>query len=309
MSFPALLMILMGVACSSKEPLSPVLASVNGEVVTLAEFRQALDNQLWKYGEGVAFSDKKYQAIGQEVLEALLRHKLLLQAAEKKKIAISNSDLEKHLSIYQDRYADLKEFEKFLQSHGETFEEFQHQRLEYLKINELFKIITSEVAPLTPEDLKTHYKNQKEKFRFPEQVHARQIVTDTLEKANALREMLQKKVSFKELAEKYSLTPDRAKGGDLSWFSRGVMPEEFDAICFKLPVGKLSDVIKTRYGYHIFEVLEKRGPGFFPFAEVKNKIRQELIDAHGQKAFSKWYEALWSSADIKVQQELLAKEK
>lgn len=302
------LLALVFTACSPLKSRSPVVATVNGKPVTLEEFQKAFENQMWKDVEGPLPYKKHYPSAGREVLERLLQKKLLLQEADRKKISVSEKDLERSLADYQDRYADRKEFENFLRLKGQSFAEFRLRRLEDLKIRKLFERIVSERLTLTPGDLQTYYENHRELFRFPEQIRVRQIVTDSAEKAVALREMIGEGVSFREVAEKYSLTPDRNKGGDLGWFSRGAMPEEFDKICFSLSVGKLSGVIKTRYGHHLFEVLGKRGPGLWTLPEAEEKIRHALIEERGNALFSEWYEALKLKADIRVQEELLAKE-
>lgn len=301
-------MALVFAACSSAKSPSPVVATVNGEAVTLGEFQNAFENQLWKYGEEPLLSKKRYQSAGREVLEGLLQRKLLLQEADRIKLLVSEKVLEKSLADFQDRYADRKEFENFLRLKGQSFGEFRRQRHEDLKIRQLFERIVGERVTLTPSDLQTYYEQNRELFRFPEQIRVRQIVTDSAEKAAALREMIGEGISFREVAEKYSLTPDRNKGGDLGWFARGVMPEEFDKICFSLPIGKLSGVMKTRYGHHLFEVLGKRGPGLLSMAEAEEKIGRALTEERGRAIFSEWYEALKLKADIRVQEELLAKE-
>ena len=60
------------------------------------------------------------------------------------------------------------------------------------------------------------------------------------------------------LARKHSLSPDAKQGGDLGWFERGAMPPIFEQVCFALPEGKVSDVVASSYGFHLFKVIGRR---------------------------------------------------
>jgi peptidyl-prolyl cis-trans isomerase D len=81
---------------------------------------------------------------------------------------------------------------------------------------------------------------------------------------------------FAALARKYSEDTSASSGGDLNFFGRGQMVQEFDQAAFTLPVGTISDLVKTTYGYHIIKVTETRDASVRPFEEVREAIRAEL---------------------------------
>lgn len=91
-----------------------------------------------------------------------------------------------------------------------------------------------------------------------EEVHARHILVDTEDKAKAILVRLKAGEKFEDIAKAES-TDDGTKntGGDLGWFPKGKMVPEFDAVAFQLPINQFSDPVKTTYGYHIIQVLEK----------------------------------------------------
>jgi parvulin-like peptidyl-prolyl isomerase len=68
----------------------------------------------------------------------------------------------------------------------------------------------------------------------------------------------------------------KGNGGDLGWFPRGVMVEEFDDVVFELSPGQQSPIFETRFGLHIVRVLEKRAPGIQPLSEVYDAISDFL---------------------------------
>lgn len=281
-------------SCSPSSPPSPILAKVNSQVVTLAEFQRYLQAEQWKYGEIQPLQAKA------KLLDAFLKDQLLLAEAKEREIVVSSEEVDESLSKFKNLYPREEDFEGLLISKGWSLRDFAEQRAKELTIQKLGEAVVAEQLKLPQQDLQNYYEQHKEEFQHPEQVHARQIVTDSKEKVLALREMLIKRGAFEEVALKYSLSPDRKRGGDLGWFGRGVMPKEFDAICFSLPVGELSPVIQTAYGYHLFEVLEKRPAGEFSFAEVQQEIRETLKAQRGREVFQKFYEVLRAQARIEV---------
>ena len=84
---------------------------------------------------------------------------------------------------------------------------------------------------------------------------ARHILVDSEAKALELKQQIEAGADFGELAKQHSSCPSGQKGGSLGDFGRGAMVPEFDAVVFgDLPVGQVSDVVKTQFGYHLLEV-------------------------------------------------------
>ncbi len=82
-------------------------------------------------------------------------------------------------------------------------------------------------------------------------IKASHILVEKKSLADEIYRELEKGADFKEMAKKHSTCPSRKKGGDLGLFGKGQMVKEFEAAAFKLPVGSLSQPIKTKFGYHL----------------------------------------------------------
>jgi peptidyl-prolyl cis-trans isomerase D len=136
-------------------------------------------------------------------------------------------------------------------------------------------------------DLRKVYEQNKDKYRLAERVKVRHILLNTTGKSKeeeaaikAKAEKLLKQIKggadFAKLAKENSEDPGSAsKGGDLDWVTRGQTVPEFEKTAFTLKPGETSDLVKTQYGYHILQVLQKEQARLKPFEEVKSEIAAE----------------------------------
>lgn len=136
-------------------------------------------------------------------------------------------------------------------------------------------------------DLRALYGRSIERFRTPERVKARHILVKTqgkpagevsgLEaKANDLLKQVKAGGNFAELAKKHSEdTVSGAQGGDLGWVTRGQMVKPFEEAVFSLKPNEISGVVKTEYGFHIVQALEREQARVRPFEEVRAELETE----------------------------------
>ncbi len=89
-----------------------------------------------------------------------------------------------------------------------------------------------------------------------EKIRCAHILVEKQSLALEILEKIKKGDSFAKLAEQYSLDGSRKRGGDLGFFTRGVMVKPFEEAAFKLKVDEVSDLVKTQFGYHIIKRLE-----------------------------------------------------
>ncbi|HBG49954.1 MAG TPA: peptidylprolyl isomerase [Cyanobacteria bacterium UBA9971] len=90
------------------------------------------------------------------------------------------------------------------------------------------------------------------------QVRASHLLVKTEEEVKKLREEILAGKEFTEVAKEVSMCPSGAKGGDLGYFGKGQMVPEFDKAAFSLPVGEISEPIKTQFGWHLLVVTGQR---------------------------------------------------
>src|SRR3954470_16760679 len=127
-------------------------------------------------------------------------------------------------------------------------------------------------AATTDEAMKKVYEEASKQITGEMEVHARHILVETEDEAKAIAEELKKGGDFAELAKKKSKDPGASDGGDLGFFTKEQMVPEFSAVAFVLEPGKVSDPVKSQFGWHIIKVEEKRNRKAPEFEQVKAQI-------------------------------------
>jgi peptidyl-prolyl cis-trans isomerase C len=100
------------------------------------------------------------------------------------------------------------------------------------------------------------------------------------------------------LAREYSEGPSSVKGGDLGYFGRGQMVKPFEDAAFALNVGELSEVVETRFGYHLIKVTGKNPETVVAYADVKERLQKYLKDEKVQQEVSAYVEDLKTKAKV-----------
>jgi peptidyl-prolyl cis-trans isomerase C/foldase protein PrsA len=170
------------------------------------------------------------------------------------------------------------------------------------------KLFANEVytrVAVTEEELRGYYTAHEAEFSEPEQVRAAQIVVKGLDEARRLQVQLRAGKKFADLARRYSLSADAKVGGDLGFFPRGQMPPAFDEVVFRLPVGQVSDVVETEYGYHLFRVQERKPGRKLEFLEVRGQVEQRLLAQKRAEAQRAYEQELRAKAKIFVNEAAL----
>jgi peptidyl-prolyl cis-trans isomerase C len=120
--------------------------------------------------------------------------------------------------------------------------------------------------------MKKVYEDASKQITGEQEVHARHILVETEDEAKAVADELKKGADFADLAKKKSKDPGASDGGDLGFFTKEQMVPEFSSVAFALEPGKISDPVKSQFGWHIIKVEEKRNRKAPEFEQVKGQI-------------------------------------
>lgn len=155
--------------------------------------------------------------------------------------------------------------------------------------------------PLSDEDAEKFYDENSEKFTLEETVSVKHILFEKEALAESIKaDILGGKITFEDAASNYSICPSKENGGELGYFKNGMMAEEFDKAAFSLPINKLSEPVKTQFGYHILIVTDKTAPGIMPFDEVKKKIKEDLTALKQQELYEAKLDELKAKYNVTI---------
>jgi parvulin-like peptidyl-prolyl isomerase len=238
-----------------------------------------------------------------QLLEQLIDHYLILEYAEDKGISISEKELESALQDIKREYTG-DSFQGALLREDVDFGEWKARLREQLLINKTMKQLTDSIVPPSHQDIKRYFQNNQDGFRSPRIVRFRQIVTRTKEEAENLLKRLQNGEGMDELARKYSIAPEAENGGEVGWMARDHLDESMQKVLFSLSEGKISPVITTPYGYHIFEVLAVQPEGVKELPAVMQEIEALLLRQKHEAFYKKWLRELRTLFQVRVNQDL-----
>ena len=296
--FTLLAIFLLVWGCSQRGGRFPedVLARVNKEQITVGEFDREFQELILEPGK-----EPKETNLGdlkKAYLDQVIERKILVQEARRSGMKVSEEDLNQVISEMKMDYPG-EGFGEKLGLRGMTLDEWKARLEEELLAEKMIRSVHHYRGKIDEKEAVQYYEAYRASFLLPQKVRARQIVVADGEEAIQILKRLRKGEVFEKLALEKSLGPEKAKGGDLGYFSRGERPTEFENV-FTMEVGAISEVIKSPYGYHIFKLEEKIEPRQIPFVEAKPGILQELGQKKGEEEYQTWLKGLKGKAKVMV---------
>lgn len=270
-----------------------VLATVDGEPVTLHDLRQFATRHI-RGRQLAAHADEA------QLLEALIIEKLVQREASAQGIVVRDEDVDQYVATIKERNdLDDAALARALANQGLTLESYRAQiREDILRQQLIAREIRGKVT-VTPEDVQRHYEAHADEYTVPERVQVAHIffrvdpVADpdgsaALARARAVHERLQQGADFAELAREHSEDASAADGGSLGWFRPGELLDDLDTLARTLPVGRHSGPVRTRAGVHILKIEAREGGARKPLEELADRIREELQQRAVEERFQRY---------------------
>ncbi|CAH2213787.1 peptidylprolyl isomerase [Tepidibacter aestuarii] len=276
-----------------------VVARVNDKVITVSEYEKTL--AMYKknfeaiYGEGIWETEVEtgqtvIEVVKERVLNNMINDEVIYQIAQNENITVEDKDVEEQFKQFKAQVELNEEFKKFLEENGIDDQFLKNQLKKDMLISKYNENYTASLE-LNDEKLKEYYEKNKEEYK-KEEVRASHILFKTIddsmnplsdEDKNAAKKkaediLLRAKngEDFASLAKEYSEdTASGNYGGDLGYFGKGVMVQEFEKGAFELNPGEISDLVETQFGYHIIKVFDKAYE-IIPFEDVKDEIQLDI---------------------------------
>lgn len=262
----------------------PVL-QVNEARLSTKDFADQLARRLKGYDALAAKDPGNVKRAKEDIIRNFILRSLITNYAALEKIEVSNDDLDKEINSFRASYPDDLSFRRALAEESLSMTEWKEDLRHSLLEKKVFNKITEKVPKPSDEDFAKYFEENKNLYKRGERILLRQIISDDLSKAQSIRDELKKK-DFAEMAKKFSVAPEAKNGGLVGWIEKGSV-DIFDK-AFSLPIGSISPVLESVYGFHIFKVERKLPPGYAAKDEVKNEIIQTLRAKKEQAEFASW---------------------
>lgn len=256
-------------APAAQDEAKKIVAVVNGETITRAKLDQLYD----RLGTQMRAQYEKTGGKG-AFLENYIRKRLLIQEALK-------------MNFHQ---------------RPDVIAELEAARESALFDRYVRDVVSEPIV--TEAAIRKYYDENKAQFAYPDRARIRHIIITanqngpnprTKEQALELAKQVATELNqhrpvdkspgairvflsrFAEVAAKYSEDSSAQSGGDLGWVDKGYLDTKFDEAAFNMPVGALSGIVETQFGYHLIFIEDKRPAGTEPFEEARHAIREFLM--------------------------------
>ncbi len=258
------------------------LARINGKPVEPRRYGEMLNRLVRQFGQEVQPSDVAFLqnlALGQTI-----DFMLILDQA-KRNVRVSGRELDASIDnmIKQQGLGSREGLEQALKRMGLSMRQFREMIKDEIYVQKMMNKMRSEVS-VAPEDLR--------------EIRASHILVSEEAKAKDLLTKVNQGGNFAALAKKYSIDPGSAvKGGDLGYFTTGMMVTPFEEAAFKLKINETSGLVKSDFGYHIIKLTDSR---LRKFGDDVTDIDKAALEDKQDKSFRKWFGGLKNKAKIEI---------
>ena len=303
---------------SRAELVDRIAAVVNNDIITLSEVeaRIAPDVSRLRAEPDAAKRAEARGVLVKRGLELLIGERLMETQVRELNIEVADSEIEMGMDdVKKQNNITSEQFEGLLAQEGYTLVSYKAFMRKHLARLKLVNLKVRSKVKISDEDLKAEYARWSHDEANEFEVHARHLLVQVAPKATpeqievarlkavALMEEAKKPgTDFAALAKKKSEGPSAADGGDLGLFKRGVMVAEFEKAAFTLPPGGISDPIRTKFGWHVLKVEERKGLSAPPLEEVKDQLRDKMLRGQLEKYTDQYVQELRAAAvvDVKI---------
>ena len=282
-----------------------VLVSTKNFDITSGEVVQVLKSNLGTRDQHLKAMDaNRLKRIILDNAEKLAEKRVLLQTAQKANIAVSDAEFDSTLNLQYQQAGGEEKFLEFLKNSGIDIEYVKSEIKKGLTIQKYIDNKMEQESKITEKDIQTAYEGDKT-------ATVRHILLKTQGKSDEEKQEIRKKMEdllvrarngedFAKLAEEYTEDIGSKKNGGLyKDFARGMMVPAFEEAAFSVPVGEISDIVETTFGYHILNIIGRKKETK-PLEEVREQIVEGLKRKRQAETYNNLIKRLKDEAELTV---------
>jgi parvulin-like peptidyl-prolyl isomerase len=275
-----------------------VVAKVNGQKITREEFNNMLTNYLRQQEQnGVNVSADQRLKLENDVLDSLIEYNLIVQEAKRQHFKVSRAELDKQYNKIVKQFPDKDAFRQQLKQMGLSERKFRALLEEdqvYTKFGEKVRKVK-----VSAKDIADAYTQVRARHILIKAEAGKEKAAEA--DAKAVLAKVKAGEDFAALAKKYSQDPGtKDKGGDLGFFGQGQMVPEFEKAAFALKKNEVSNLVKSDYGYHIIQVVDRKEAKGKDFAKQKADLEKQVKEKKGQEAYQQLVSDLKAKAKLEI---------
>ena len=256
--------------CGKVAEKEVIFASIGDTKITVSDFNERVSNLPARYQELVRRRKSAY------ILE-LINDTLLYQEALRN-------------NLHKDR-----EVQKVVE-----------EARKKILIARLLKDKVDDTITISDEEITGFYDANTDKYMTAEVMRVSHILVPSREEAKNILAELNGGKNFEDLARAKSVDPTAQQGGDIGYFPKGQLMSEFEDACGRLDIDETSDVVKTKLGYHVIKLTDRKKPKQRPIEQVSDNIRSRIYTVKRQKIFNELLDRLRKETVIEVNEEALS---
>jgi parvulin-like peptidyl-prolyl isomerase len=293
------------------EIVDKIVAVVNSEIITLSELNMQADPYQDRIEKSYTGKDKKrlIEETRKTILNRMIDQILVKQEAKRLGIIIKDDEINSMITeMLKKRNFTMDEFKTMLAKDGLSLESYKEEAKEHLMRGRIANREVRSKIIVTEQEIGEYYKLHRQEYEGSVAVKLRQILilcpsSAPAEKKREVRsemEFILARIKsgekFEDLAAKYS----PGLGGELGFVEKGSMLQPVEEVAFSLKVGEMSGIIVSPAGYHIIQILDKRGAGIKTFESVRAEIIEQITREKSEKKFDEWIGELRKRSHVEI---------
>ena len=305
--FAIIILLICSVGSSTfGEIIDRVVAIVNEQVITQSELEREVRARTAQ-AQVMPTPD-----IYREVLSGIIEQKLILEESKELEIVVTDREVDRSIDrIAQQNNVSVEEIKLAISEQGLTWQEFRQQVMEDMVRNQVVGIKVRSQVSVTDMDLQEYYEEHRDEYEQPPRVRIEQLffpvpAEATVEQRDAVagkaKEVLgrvNKGEDFHGVAVDVGIIEEN-DSLDLGYFNKGELMDALDREAFIIPVGSVSDIIKTPRGYAIIRVLDRQEEASVSLDVLEEDVSEEIYQEKMRKRYEEWLKELYQEAYIEV---------
>ena len=291
----ALLFSLNGCGELFESPEEKTVITVGKREISIGELKKDIK----RFTSEMGITEQGVEQVLEPLVNRIIDHYLILEYGRENGIFISEEDLEAAVKKMERDYSE-QDLRKILLHGYIDYDEWKMGLKEHLLVKKIMAKASESIPPVSHQEIKMYFNSHPDEFRRPIMVRFRQIVLADKAEAEKIWRRLKMGEDMEQLAREHSIAPEADNGGEVGWVAEEHLEVSMSKVIFSLPIGKISPVVKTVHGFHIFKVLAKRPAGIKSLPEAITEIESKLNYQKEAQFYKKWLQELKTTYPVDI---------